>query len=274
MIYGGWQDDQIGGPYDTESTAIPVNGKGSLAIGDVNDLIIGSPMSMLGNTSSTARGKVEVVYGKSSLGTSLDLYDDADIRLMLSESAQKVGFKTGFAVSTDDVNGDGVADISVSTPNANSTRYYNGWVHVFYGGNDLTGKVAAADNKTLELDNDADLAILGAEPSDKFADGRLGTSFVIGDFNASEKPDMIIGAPKGDVTANTSSGWGIVLWDVAAKGLPGDVDGDGYVDLADTIRGLQIAVGENVSGSVGSDVDGDKKPGVAEAIYVFGKISK
>lgn len=279
MIYGGWQDDQIGGPYDNENTSLAVNGRGSLAIGDVNndnmnDLIIGSPMSMLGNVSSTGRGKVEVVYGKSSLGASLDLYTDADIRLMLSESAQKVGFKTGFAVSADDVNGDGIADISVSTPNANSGRSYNGWVHIFYGGTALTDKVAGADKKTLELNNAADLAILAPEPPDNFAEGRMGATFLVGDFNDSGHPDMILGAHNGNLTGNASSGWAAILWDAAYKGMPGDISGDWKLELSDAILGFRIAAGVNVAGSIGADVNNDKKLGIPEAIRALKDLAK
>jgi hypothetical protein len=281
VIYGGWKDDQIGGPYDTETTSLAVNGRGSLAIGDVNndsmnDLIIGSPLSMLGNVNSTGRGKVEVVYGKSSLGASIDLYTDADIRLMLSESAQKMGFKTGFAVSADDVNGDGIADISASTPNANSKSFYNGWVHVLYGGTELADKLAGAENKTLELDISADLGILAAEPPDKFSDGRMGATFLVGDFNNSGTPDMIVGAHNGNLTNDTSAGWAAILWDAATKGMPGDISGNWERELSDAILGFRIAAGENISVSIsiGADVNGDKKLGIPEAIFTLNDLAK
>ena len=111
IIYGGEKNDKIGGSLEvTDYNDIPI------AIGDVNgdsvgDLLIGSPLSMLGKVNSTGNGKVEVLFGKENWLDTIDLYDSYDIRLMLSEEAQKIGVETGYTVAVEDINGDTIGDI-------------------------------------------------------------------------------------------------------------------------------------------------------------------
>lgn len=49
--------------------------------------------------------------------------------------------------------------------------------------------------------------------------------------------------------------------------VPGDVNGSGTVELTDVILSLQVAAGMNVTADMESDVDGDGRIGLEEAVY-------
>jgi len=55
--------------------------------------------------------------------------------------------------------------------------------------------------------------------------------------------------------------------------LPGDVSGDGKVDLADAILSLQTAAGGAMAVNVTGDVNGDQRIGLAEALYALQYVS-
>ncbi len=54
-------------------------------------------------------------------------------------------------------------------------------------------------------------------------------------------------------------------------GVPGDVNGDGDVDMEDVILSLQVCIGKQ---SVTEDVNGDDKIGIEEAIYVLREVAE
>jgi ELWxxDGT repeat protein len=55
--------------------------------------------------------------------------------------------------------------------------------------------------------------------------------------------------------------------------LKGDINGDGLIDLADAVLGLQILAGSGASVSCGTfDVNGDNIAGLEEILYVFGEL--
>lgn len=187
---------------------------GSLAIGDLDadgtaDLVIGAPLSGLGQVSTTGIGRVQVVKNIPSRSADLDLFFDADVTLALSAGVREIGYYTGFALSTRDLNGDGTDDLTISTPNANFQSSKNGWVHTVYGGSGL--------QSNYELDKDADLAVYTPEPPKDLCCGEMGYSLSIADMDANGSPDLLLGAPRG-YGATSSVGWLAVLFDAAQKG--------------------------------------------------------
>jgi len=54
---------------------------------------------------------------------------------------------------------------------------------------------------------------------------------------------------------------------------PGDITNDGIVDLQDAISGLQVAAGISTYGNPLADVNGDKKLGTEETIYVLQRLA-
>jgi hypothetical protein len=67
--------------------------------------------------------------------------------------------------------------------------------------------------------------------------------------------------------------------DLSGTALPGDLDGNQEVDLADAILGLQVMSGKKPTGlradfaSSGADVGGDGKIGMEDVIYILQKTS-
>lgn len=55
--------------------------------------------------------------------------------------------------------------------------------------------------------------------------------------------------------------------------MPGDADGNGVVELKDTIVILQVMSGADVGVDISSDTDGDGKIGLAEAVYTLKKLA-
>jgi hypothetical protein len=55
--------------------------------------------------------------------------------------------------------------------------------------------------------------------------------------------------------------------------VKGDIDGDGRIDLADAVQGLQVLAGSGTSVSCAAyDVNGDAIMGLEEVLYVFGEL--
>jgi len=58
--------------------------------------------------------------------------------------------------------------------------------------------------------------------------------------------------------------------------IPGDIDTDRKITLSDLILALKIAVGEDISPTVSqsADVNGDKRIGIEDAVYILNEIRK
>jgi hypothetical protein len=194
------------------------------------------------------------------------LSGQADITLNLSKDVRNIGDKTGYTVAAEDINGDGKADITISSPWAKKLTDANGWVHVVYGGTAL---------KTLyELDKEADIRILAPDPNADLSKGLMGTSLGIGDLNADGKQDMIIGAPEGIL--GTSKGFAVILFDPAGKAIMQGIFGKITTSVTGQtagIKGAKITVTE--AGKTGTSDSGGvySIPDVAVGTYTV-KIEK
>lgn len=205
VISGAEADDRTGGELVTNINGHP------LAIGDVNgdgigDLVIGSPLSMLGVPGSTGVGKAEVVFGRKPFPATLDLATAADVTMILGGNPRL--FYTGKAVSAEDVNGDGIGDISVSShawqASASNPRA-DGIVHTIYG------KANLATNYALLTE--ADLGMEAPPPTHRMSGSKMGSCFVIGNFTGNRFPDIALAGSYGGLNTR---GWVAVLRDADA----------------------------------------------------------
>jgi hypothetical protein len=99
----------------------------------------------------------------------------------------------GAAVTSADVNADGVADLLIGAPRADGpdeARDRAGEAYVIFGSPSLKGAV--------DIDQaEEDVTILGADPVD-----HLGTALDIGDIDGDGTDDLVLGAPGADGPEN------------------------------------------------------------------------
>ncbi|MFG0318391.1 MAG: integrin alpha [Planctomycetota bacterium JB042] len=200
------------------STAGDVNGDG------FSDVIVGAPRAEQG---TTREGLAYVFHGGASMSptpsATLEANDDFA--------------NFGFSVSTaGDVDADGFSDVIVGAPNYNAGQVDEGFAAIHHGS---SGGVAT----TAEWTKDSN-----------FTNARFGYAVgTAGDVNGDGFSDVVVGSP-GFTTGPVDEGWAFVYhgspgtasvapnWQDqgngagalygAAVGTAGDVNGDGYADLA------------------------------------------
>lgn len=214
LIDGALPGDKAGGPLAMGN----VNGDKNGAR-DISDLIIGQPVSMQGVVNSSGFGQAQVLLGRNPFPAKIDLFDDTKtstlrIKREVDEGgfADK-GFYTGTAVLATDINGDGIDDITVTSPGAtfdSAKGHGHGWVQTVYGS-------PAFASKTYFLATDADLWTTTPVPVDPLAGGYTGSSVTSGDYNDDGKPDLAMGAPKGHADGTVTSGYVPLLLGASGK---------------------------------------------------------
>jgi hypothetical protein len=181
-----------------------------------------------------------------------------EVKSLLGGIDAALGELPVFAVAGGDVNGDGLADVAVGVAAAEDAR---GVVYVFYGkATFLTGPVEADAAITGETPGDAfgrAVANLGDANGDGYADLAVGASGYAGN---SGKVYVFFGGPAGlpgaTVATDATDARGRPQPDFAVTGMfagdqlgaaleaAGDVNGDGYTDLAVGVPGFNSHRGE------------------------------
>lgn len=201
-------------------------GRSVSGAGDVNgdgydDVMVGAPLNDYGGIDA---GRAYIYFGGPKMG------NEPNITLTGLAAGDNFGSDVADA---GDVNGDGYADVLVSSPNNDTGGYNSGSVSVFFGG--------------PQMDDAPDLVLTGASQRDNFGSSISGA----GDLNRDGYDDVIIGAEKND-SGGTDSGSAYLFyggarmdnssdlnftgeakddWFGAAVSDAKDVNNDGFPDL-------------------------------------------
>ena len=228
----------IDGVIDEGLFGTSVSSAGDINGDDIDDIIIGAP------SSNSGTGLSYVVFGSDTgFGDSLDLVITLINGNGFVLSGIDDGDLSGTSVSSaGDINGDGIDDIIIGAPNANSS---SGESYVVFGSDGGFSAIVALDT----LDGSNGFVIKGIASGDLSGTSVSGA----GDINGDGIDDLVIGAPD----ANTASGESYVVFgaigDFSDRLDLSDLDGsNGFV-----ISGIDDfdLSGTSVSGA--GDINGD-----------------
>ncbi len=165
----------------------------AVASGDLNgdkldDIIIGAPAA--NRDRKVMAGQTYVIFGRKKLPRRLSLSQSWDVHLTGIDGPNTYFIdwgdppdRSGSALTTGDINADGIDDLMIAAPYANgpdNKRTGSGEIYVIYGGKNI--------KRNIDLANEADLTIWGAVKR-AFA----GYSMASGDFSGDGIDDIIIG---------------------------------------------------------------------------------
>ncbi len=240
----------LNGDADNDRSGWSVSTAGDVNDDHIDDLIIGA-LRASPNGHSRA-GKSYVVFGASNLGLtgSIDLASLDGTNGFTLNGGTADDFSGTSVNKAGDVNGDGIDDLIIGSPNATSAA---GISHVVFGASGL-GLTGSIDLASLDGTNGF---ILNGDAAGESSGQSVSSA---GDVNGDEIDDLIIGAPNADPNGNSGAGSSYVVFGASNLGLTGSIDLaslDGTNGF--TLYGSGGITGENSGQSVSTagDVNGD-----------------
>ena len=256
----------------------------SLAAGDLNgdgiqDLMIGAPYANTVRKKQFRAGEVYVVFGRKQFSGTQNILRSADLIV----SGHEVSQEAGFALSSGDINGDGLDDLLIGAPGANRNgKVMAGHTYVIFGRKNFPRK--------LSLSTGWDVRLVGVDgPNSYFVNfdhppDRSGSALAVGDINHDGLKDIIIGAPFANGPDNDRTGAGEVYVVFGRKRFPRNIELEAEADLTfwgalkHGHAGFSLGIGDVngdqvddlVMGTADSREPDEKKPKVA-AFMVYGR---
>lgn len=256
----------------------------SLAAGDFNgdgikDLMIGAPHSNTVRKKQFRAGEVYVVFGSPQFSGTQNILRAANLIVSGYEASQEAGF----ALSSGDINGDGLDDLLIGAPGADRNgKVMAGHTYVIFGRKNFSRKLSlstAWDVRLVGIDGPHSYFVNFDRPPD-----RSGSALAVGDINHDGLDDIVIGAPFANGPDNDRTGAGEVYVVFGRKRLPRNIELEAEADLTfwgalkQGHAGFSLGIGDVngdqvddlVIGTADSREPDGKKPKVA-AFMVYGR---
>lgn len=240
----------------------------SITMGDINgdgyaDVASGAPLDEQGNVNFN-QGALHVYFGNAGFSGqrnsaqpgSPDLIIYGEKGRTLEDCGNKQADVLGKGVAMGDVNGDGRDDLAVGSVRASgvgTAQQQVGKVYVFYQPVPPATWPSVIDLSTPGGLAEADVVILG-----DLKGGDFGIHLAIGDFDADNFDDILIGAPAVLVTSTQAGGFRVVY---GSASLPSSIDMANPPAGVDTFKVNGATFGDKLGhGVAAGDVNGDAIP--------------
>lgn len=199
---------------------------GALQLGDVNgdglqDMLIGAPFANGPANARPTGGEVRVLLGRAAFPGTIDLAQPGEHVIYGASASDNLSY--GGALTTADVNGDGLEDILIgahSGDGADGSRLGAGEAYIVFGRSAAVGFPASLD-LAQPVGQGADVVIYGATAGDLLtSNGALAA----GDVNGDGIADLLLGTNGGDGPAEGRNGAGEAYVVFGRATFPGSLD--------------------------------------------------